>query len=214
MSRLTNDIDAINQAVSQNVTALIASVLSLVGILVPMFVLNFWLALASVLVVPIMFGFTSFVARYTRRGFRRLAEALGAAQRHDGRDYQRAAGGQGLSAQRYGDRGLSRSTIRRSIKAGLYANTYALLLMPLTNVLGNLFVIVLAGLGGWLALQRAGNGGHDRHLYQLRPAFHPAAAPAGQYVQRHPGCPGRRRAGFRDPRHPARIGGRARCRLA
>jgi ATP-binding cassette subfamily B protein len=28
-----------------------------------------------------------------------------------------------------------------------------LLLMPLTNVLGNFFVIVLAGLGGWLALQ-------------------------------------------------------------
>ena len=37
--------------------------------------------------------------------------------------------------------------------AGVYANTYALLLMPLTNVLGNFFVIVLAGLGGWLALQ-------------------------------------------------------------
>ena len=37
-------------------------------------------------------------------------------------------------------------------KAGVYANSYALLLMPLTNVLGNFFVIVLAGLGGWLAL--------------------------------------------------------------
>jgi ATP-binding cassette subfamily B protein len=38
-------------------------------------------------------------------------------------------------------------------RAGIYANTYALLLMPLTNVLGNFFVIVLAGFGGWLALQ-------------------------------------------------------------
>jgi ATP-binding cassette subfamily B protein len=37
--------------------------------------------------------------------------------------------------------------------AGIYANSYALLLMPLTNILGNLFVIILAGLGGWLALQ-------------------------------------------------------------
>jgi ATP-binding cassette subfamily B protein len=42
---------------------------------------------------------------------------------------------------------------RKVYKAGVYANTYALLLMPLTNQLGNLFVIVLAGLGGWLALQ-------------------------------------------------------------
>ena len=46
MSRLTNDTDAINQAVSQNVTALLASVLSMVGILIAMFVLNLWLALA------------------------------------------------------------------------------------------------------------------------------------------------------------------------
>jgi ATP-binding cassette subfamily B protein len=37
-------------------------------------------------------------------------------------------------------------------QAGIYANTYALLLMPLTNVLANFFVIVLAGVGGWLAL--------------------------------------------------------------
>ena len=37
--------------------------------------------------------------------------------------------------------------------AGVYANTYALMLMPLTNVLGNFFVIVLVGLGGYLALQ-------------------------------------------------------------
>jgi len=35
-------------------------------------------------------------------------------------------------------------------RAGVYANSYALLLMPLTNVLGNLFVIVLAGwAAGW-----------------------------------------------------------------
>jgi ATP-binding cassette subfamily B multidrug efflux pump len=38
-------------------------------------------------------------------------------------------------------------------KAGIYANSYALLLMPLTNQLGNLFVITIAGLGGWLALK-------------------------------------------------------------
>ena len=44
MSRLTNDIDAINQAVSQNVTSLVASVLSLAGIVIAMILLNHWLA--------------------------------------------------------------------------------------------------------------------------------------------------------------------------
>ncbi|MEW6333622.1 MAG: ABC transporter ATP-binding protein, partial [Thermodesulfobacteriota bacterium] len=38
-------------------------------------------------------------------------------------------------------------------QAALRANSFAFLLMPLTGVLGNFFVIVLAGLGGWLALQ-------------------------------------------------------------
>ncbi len=38
-------------------------------------------------------------------------------------------------------------------QSAVRANSYALLLMPLTNQLGNLFVIVIAGLGGWLALR-------------------------------------------------------------
>ena len=77
MSRLTNDIDAINQAVSQNVTSLVASVLTMVGIVVAMFVLDHWLALTSLLVVPIMLWFTQFVASYTRKGFQVLQRDLG-----------------------------------------------------------------------------------------------------------------------------------------
>ena len=67
MSRLTNDIDAINQAVSQNVTSLIASMLTMVGILITMFVINHWLALSTLLVIPIMIWFTGFVANIRAR---------------------------------------------------------------------------------------------------------------------------------------------------
>jgi len=38
-------------------------------------------------------------------------------------------------------------------KAAISANVYAMMLMPISNVLGNFFVIVLASLGGYLALQ-------------------------------------------------------------
>ncbi|WP_423222695.1 ABC transporter ATP-binding protein [Candidatus Amarolinea aalborgensis] len=152
MSRLTNDIDVINQAVSQNVTALVASVLSLVGIVIAMFVLNHWLALATLLVVPIMLAFTEFVARYTRRGFRRLQRELGSM---NGIMEEAISGQKVIKAFRRNDSVIDtfRSHNQAVFKAGVYANTYALLLMPLTNVLGNFFVIVLAGLGGWLALQ-------------------------------------------------------------
>ncbi|MGC1377675.1 MAG: ABC transporter ATP-binding protein [Anaerolineales bacterium] len=152
MSRLTNDIDAINQAVSQNVTSLLASVLSLVGILIAMFVLDRWLALAAVLVVPIMFGFTEFVARYTRRGFRELQKHLGGL---NGAMEEGISGGKVVKAFRRNQSVMDdfRRHNQEVFKAGVYANSYALLLMPLTTVLGNFFVIVLAGLGGWLALQ-------------------------------------------------------------
>ena len=152
MSRLTNDIEAINQAVSQNVTSLLASVLSLIGILIAMFVLDVWLALASLLVVPIMFGFTGFVARYTRRGFRELQKSLGEL---NGVMEEAISGQKVVKAFRRSESALA--AFRRSnqdvFHAAVWANSYAFLLMPLTNVLGNFFVIVLAGLGGWLALQ-------------------------------------------------------------
>ena len=76
MSRLTNDIDAINQAVSQNITSLFTSLLTMLGIVIAMFTLNHWLALASLVVMPIMFWFSSFVAKYTRKGFRDLQKNL------------------------------------------------------------------------------------------------------------------------------------------
>ena len=152
MSRLTNDIDAINQAVSQNVTSLVASVLSLVGILIAMFILNTWLAMATLLVIPIMIWFTEFVAKYTRKGFRDLQKSLGGL---NSVTEESISGQKVVKAFRRNDSVLKafREQNQAVFKAGVYANTYALLMMPLTNVLGNFFVIVLAGLGGWLALQ-------------------------------------------------------------
>ena len=151
LSRLTNDIDAINQAISQNVTTLVASLLSMVGIVVAMFVLNYWLALASLLVVPIMFWFTRFVARYTRKGFRDLQRDLG---QLNGVMEEAISGQRTSHAFRRKDAATDafRRGNQQVFAAGVYANSYALLLMPITSVLGNLFVIVLAGLGGWLAL--------------------------------------------------------------
>ena len=152
MSRLTNDIDAINQAVSQNVISLVASVLSLVGIVIAMFVLNPYLALSSLLVVPLMLWFAEFVARYTRKGFRELQKHLGEL---NGTMEEAISGQKVIQAFRRNDTAINtfRQHNHKVYQAAVYANSYALLLMPLTNVLGNFFVIVLAALGGFLALK-------------------------------------------------------------
>jgi ATP-binding cassette, subfamily B, multidrug efflux pump len=152
MSRLTNDIDAISQAVSQNVTSLLASVLSLGGIIIAMFLLDMWLALTSLLVIPLMFWFTQFVARYTRKGFRELQQQLG---EMNGFMEESISGLKVIRAFRRNREVTDafREKNGKVFSASVQANSYALLLMPLTNVLGNLFVIVIAGFGGWLALK-------------------------------------------------------------
>jgi ATP-binding cassette subfamily B protein len=152
MSRLTNDINAINMAVSQNVTSLIANVLALVGILVAMFALNVWLSLATILIVPLMAWFTTFVAKYTKKGFQRLQKELG---KLNATIEENISGQKVVKAFRRNAAAIEgfRKDNQATYEAGIYANTYAFLLMPLTNQLGNLFIIVLAGLGGYLALR-------------------------------------------------------------
>jgi ATP-binding cassette, subfamily B, multidrug efflux pump len=152
MSRLTNDIDAINQAVSQNVTALLASVLSLVGIVIAMFVLNPWLALATLIIVPVIYFFTNFIARYTRKGFRVLQQQLGGL---NSVVEETISGQKVIKAFRRSQMVTNQFQQQNQAvyEAGVYANTFAMMLMPLSNVLGNFFVIILASFGGYLALQ-------------------------------------------------------------
>jgi len=152
MSRLTNDIDAINQAVSQNITALFSSVLTLVGILVAMFLLNPWLALVSLFVTPLLFWFTGYIAKYTRRGFRDLQANLG---KLNGVMEEAISGQRVVKAFQRNETVIAnfREANQDVYQAGLKANIYALLLLPITSVLGNFFVILLVGFGAYLALQ-------------------------------------------------------------
>ena len=124
----------------------------MLGIVIAMFVLNYRLALASLLVIPIMFWFTNFVARYTRRGYQELQKHLG---EMNAIMEESISGEKVIKAFRRNESVIDQFRQRnyQVFKAGVTANSYALLLMPLTNVLGNFFVIVLAGLGGWLALR-------------------------------------------------------------
>jgi ATP-binding cassette subfamily B protein len=88
---------------------------------------------------------------YTRRGFKDLQKALGEL---NGVMEEGISGQKVVKIFRHGDAVADafRAANAEAYRAGVSANTYALLLMPLTSVLGNLFVIVLSGLGGFLAL--------------------------------------------------------------
>jgi ATP-binding cassette subfamily B protein len=151
MSRLTNDIDAVNQTISSNVTSLFASILSLAGIVLAMFALNVWLACVSLLIIPVLYALARFVARYTRHSFRELQKNMGEL---NGVMEEAISGQKAVKAFRREETitATFQQVNSRVFHAAVSANVYAMLLIPLTSVLGNFFIIALAAMGGWLAL--------------------------------------------------------------
>ncbi len=77
MSRVTNDVDTLNQLFSQGLTQLLGSLFSLIGILVAMLFLQWNLALACFAIIPIMFLTTAYFARRARKAFRLTRETVG-----------------------------------------------------------------------------------------------------------------------------------------
>jgi len=152
MSRLTNDIDAISRVLSQNITQLFSGLLTMIGILVMMFILSPWLALASMIVLPLMFGLVIVVGKKTRSAFRGYQRNLGTLngtleETYSGQRVVMAFGQEGRVLDRFDEHN---ATVR---KLGIQAMTYALLIMPMMGILSNANVAVVAGIGGWLAIR-------------------------------------------------------------
>lgn len=53
LSVITNDVDTVNNAISQNLTQIVTQVITAIGILLMMLRINLWLALIAVIMVPI-----------------------------------------------------------------------------------------------------------------------------------------------------------------
>jgi ATP-binding cassette subfamily B multidrug efflux pump len=152
MSRLTNDLTAISQVLSQNVTQLFAGLLSLAGIIAAMFAVNYRLALASMLVLPMMMGLVGFVGRRTRSGFREYQKRIGQLNGtlEEMFSGQRVIIAFGREAAMLGEFDAANGIVRA---VGTKAQTYSLLIPPLMGILSNANIAVVAGLGGWMALQ-------------------------------------------------------------
>jgi len=152
MSRLTNDVDAIASALAQNVTQLISSSLTLVGIVAMMFYLNVWLALASLVVFPLMIVFTAVVSGRTRTSFRDLQMNLG---KLNGVMQETLTGQKVVIAfgqQEFVNRKFTASNMQVR-ELGIRAMTYAMLIPPLMGILSNANIAIVAGVGAWMTIK-------------------------------------------------------------
>ncbi|MGG3653075.1 multidrug ABC transporter ATP-binding protein [Bacillus pseudomycoides] len=77
MSRVTNDIDSLNQALTQSVVQIISSALTFVGVTIAMFSLDWILAIVTLITVPIMFFVTKKLVAYSGKNFAKRQKDLG-----------------------------------------------------------------------------------------------------------------------------------------
>lgn len=154
MSRLINDIEAINMALTLNVTMIVSSVLSLGGILVAMFALNLWMALGNLVIIPFMLFVTLIVGKRTMKGFRGLQSSMG---RLNGRMEEVISGERVVQAFSRQDAILSDfdSDSDAYRQAATKAMSWGFMIMPLINIMSYIGIAVVAGLGGWFVVTGA-----------------------------------------------------------
>jgi ATP-binding cassette subfamily B multidrug efflux pump len=151
MSRVTNDVDTLNQLFSQGLTQLLGSLFSLIGIVVAMVVLDWRLALVCFTIIPVMLLTNVFFARRARQAFRTTRETVGDV----------TAGLQeeivGVrEAQAFNRTEANIARFRERNAANRVANVQAVAITsafaPTIDVLSTLATAVVIGFGGYLVV--------------------------------------------------------------
>jgi ATP-binding cassette subfamily B protein len=152
MSRLTNDVETISAVLSEGLTQALSSVLTLVGTAIMMLAVNWMMALVSMATVPLMLWMTDFISKRTIIGFREQQASLGAL---NGLIEETISGERAVIAYCRTDTVVSEfeAENRRLQKASTNAQALSLSIAPLSNLVNNLGYAMIAGCGGWMALQ-------------------------------------------------------------
>jgi len=77
MSRVTNDVDNLNTALSQSVVQIISSVLTIIGTGIAMIYLSWQLAIASVIIIPVMFYTSKIIIKKSGKNYAMKQKDLG-----------------------------------------------------------------------------------------------------------------------------------------
>ena len=152
MSRLVNDIEAINSFFGQSLSQSLGALFALIGIVVAMFWLNWQLALAALMIVPIMVLTTGQFSRIARRAFRKTRTTIGDVSADIQEDLSSVKVAQAfnrsdLTVQRFS----ARNAANRD--ANVSANAVTSAFAPTMDVLSTIDTAIIAGYGGYLAIQ-------------------------------------------------------------
>ena len=152
MSRITNDSEAINRTLSNGLIEFTSNVLLLGGTFVAMFLLNWQLALAMLVLMPLMLYITGEVTRRSRAAFRTVQRNLGALNAVMEENIAGARVVQAFAREKevYEDFLEVNTTYR---KAGMTADIITAALGPMFTTMMTITIAAAALLGGWLSIQ-------------------------------------------------------------
>ena len=151
LSRVTNDVDTISQTLNQSLSQIVSSTVMVLGILAMMFSISWQMSLVALLVLPLAGGVVTLIAKSSQKQFLRQQTQLGELNGHieemyGGHQVMRVFNGQKKSLAKFSrvNNQLQESAWKAQFLSGL--------IYPIMNFIGNIGYVIMAILGGWLAI--------------------------------------------------------------
>jgi len=152
MSRMTNDIDNVSNTLTQSITQLISSVITILGVTIVMFRLNWILALVTIATVPLIFLIVNRVVKRTRKAFKQQQASLGNVntiieEYISGQKVVKAYGQENAIIEKFD---VENDVLRN---ASIRAQFFGGMMGPLMGMTTNLTYAFVVGVGGLLVIQ-------------------------------------------------------------
>lgn len=153
LSRITNDIDTLNQSLNQSMTQLITSVTTMIGVLIMMLSISGIMTLVAVLILPISMFVISRIIKKSQKYFRYQQEYLGnvngqVEETYSGKTIVKAFNREDEVIEEFDK--LNDSLYNSAWKSQFLSG----IMQPLMMFIGNLGYVMVSILGGWLAIKK------------------------------------------------------------
>lgn len=170
LSRITNDVDTLQQGINQSITQLITSVTTIVGVLVMMLSINVWMTLAALVILPVSAAIVGFVMKHSQRYFRDQQRYLGDV---NGQVEEVYAGQNVIKAYNQENAVLASFTASNDklYESGWKSQFFSGLMMPIMQFIGNLGYVAVAILGGFLVIKGSIQVGDIQSFFQYIRSF-------------------------------------------
>ncbi len=151
LSRITNDVDTVNQTLSQSLTQIITSVVTVIGVLIMMFSISWVMTLVALVIIPLSMIAVMLIVRQSQKFFKQQQDYLGHVNGHveemyGGHIVMKAFNGEKKSIEKF-------DTSNNMLYDAAWKSQFLSgLMMPIMNFIGNLGYVAVAILGGYLAV--------------------------------------------------------------